>query len=211
MSMADVKKAIQQRAEGASPKVKEAIPLMLHKIDAAGEAAGIWLEQLEAHFDKLIPEDAFEGWDMQDFAELHKVLYGYGHESAPKKVAARFIRLVLAAAKTPPFKIEKATSSFERIDEWVDTVIRVTLTSVADEPDEDVVEQWVKDNWWDVKHAVPARKAPKDTRDNDPDLRDSPRGGESWVSPQDMSLSKAEISINVNGHKVDVEIREAHR
>lgn len=49
---------------------------LLPKIEQAGPAAGIWLEDVEAHFDKLKPEGYMQGFEETDFDDLYFVLTG---------------------------------------------------------------------------------------------------------------------------------------
>lgn len=76
MSMAALKEEMQRRAAKATPRVRAYVPLLLKKVDDAGEAAGAWLEDLAARTDRLKPEGLMKGWTKQDFHSLRYVLEG---------------------------------------------------------------------------------------------------------------------------------------
>lgn len=80
---AGLKKELAERAaKSKSKKVKQYVKVLLEKVDQAGPAAGIWMEQLERDFGKLKPEGHLKGWEESDFGELYVVLTGAGMKKA---------------------------------------------------------------------------------------------------------------------------------
>jgi hypothetical protein len=58
-------------------KVKRYVGRLLTKMDQMGPHAGIWLENLEAHWGTFAkPEGLLGGFEAEDFATLHKALFG---------------------------------------------------------------------------------------------------------------------------------------
>lgn len=69
-------------AQSRNDKVKKYIPVFLHKIDQAGPAAGMWLDELEARFKTLEqdPSGYLKGFESSDFDDLFKVIFGYARK-----------------------------------------------------------------------------------------------------------------------------------
>ena len=65
MANESLKKGLLDRANKVrSSKVKRYVKQgLLRKIDQAGDFAGIWIEKLEADFDKLKPEGLMAGFE----------------------------------------------------------------------------------------------------------------------------------------------------
>jgi hypothetical protein len=74
----DVKRHLSERARTVkSEKVKKYVQSgLLKKIEQAGDAAGAWLEKLEADFGRLKPEGMMQGFTQADFDDLWFVLTG---------------------------------------------------------------------------------------------------------------------------------------
>jgi len=80
----DTKKEIIERANKVkSAKVKKYVhDGLLRKVDQAGDAAGIWLENLESKFDDLKAEGLMSGFKDADFEDLWYVLTGQKRKTA---------------------------------------------------------------------------------------------------------------------------------
>lgn len=88
MSNEAAKKNISLRAKKVGERVQKYVEeALLGKIDQAGDAAGIWLESLKSHFDKLKPEGAMKGFTTEDFDDLYFVLTGHKRKTAKDRIA----------------------------------------------------------------------------------------------------------------------------
>ena len=56
--------------------VKQYLPDLIQKVDQMDVTAGIWLEQIEVHFDQLKPEGLMRRFEQKDFDDLWYVLTG---------------------------------------------------------------------------------------------------------------------------------------
>lgn len=83
-------KEISGRArKSRNEKVRTYVQSFLKKLNAAGPAAGIWFEQVEADFDDMArkPQGLMEDFDAEDFDDLHEVLFGYPRKRGGGKKA----------------------------------------------------------------------------------------------------------------------------
>jgi uncharacterized cupin superfamily protein len=88
-----LKKEISGRAQKSrNGKVRTYVQSFLKKLNAAGPAAGIWVEQVEADFDDMVrkPQGLLEDFDTEDFDELHLVLFGYRRKGGRKATLAHW-------------------------------------------------------------------------------------------------------------------------
>jgi len=98
MNNEKLKKDVSSRAKKVGRKTRQYVEkFLLGKIDQAGNAAGAWVENLEAKFDKLKPEGAMRGFSEGDFDDLYFVLTG----KKRKKGASRVARLASRVATHP--------------------------------------------------------------------------------------------------------------
>ena len=75
----EFKKQMDWRLRGIkSDAVKKYVVSIKHKIDAAGPAAGIWLEQLESRWEQFekSPQGLTKDFSPEDFSDLKYVLFG---------------------------------------------------------------------------------------------------------------------------------------
>jgi hypothetical protein len=227
--------ALNQGIRTATTSVKALIATPLEVFQRGDvEAGDIWFRlsyedeaaQREVIVFELVLDVGRKKFEAKSFGEkmAMKTIRGVvGLLNAADKLVKRGLRGLEAGERnmllgklTADSVVRKAVSTetdFSRIDEWQDTVVRVTLAlRTSKKVPGKLLIQWVKDNWREVTPLINDKTPAPASSSSRGMSYDEPEAGLGWTTPSRLDPRNAEVSfLGQNGNRATVEVRESSR